>query len=209
MRIKTLLASAAIALAGTAASAATVSTSFFIGEVTGTSNNQNTFDFTQFIVGERIRVDITIDDSAVDTAAFSNTGMFEDPSATVTLVGATSGTTLTLSDGLSVRARNNQQDLKIDSIESSASATNTFVIKNAMDFAYDLPAFSDANDLSTVLADADLPLGKTGLTSISFWDSVNDRQLTGLRITAVPLPATGLALIGALAAMGMYRRRKS
>lgn len=208
MFVRTLIAGAAIALAGTAASAATVTTSFFIGEVTGTSNNQNTFDFTQFLEGERVRVEISIDDAAVDTAAFSNTGMFEDPTATVTLVGATSGTTLTLSDGLSVRARNAQQDLKIDSIESSASAANPFVIKNALDFAYDLPTFSDPNDLSAVLADADLPLGKTGLTSISFWDDVRGRQFTGLQITAVPLPATGLALIGALGALGLYRRRK-
>ncbi|WP_141246543.1 VPLPA-CTERM sorting domain-containing protein [Actibacterium ureilyticum] len=209
MFVRNLIAGAAIAMAGTAASAATVTTSFFIGAVTGTSNNTNTFDFNQFLSGERVKVEISIDDSALDTAAYVNTGMFADPTATIKLVGATSGTTLTLADGLSVVARNDGQSLKIDSIETSASATNTFVLHNAMDFVYGLPTFSDPNDLSAVLADAELPLGKTGLTSISFWDSTAGRQFTGLRITAVPLPATGLALIGALGVLGLYRRRKS
>lgn len=209
MFMKSLLAGAAIALAGSVASAATVTTSFFIGEVTATSNNQNTFDFTQFLSGERIKVEISIDDAVTDNAAFIKTGKFEDPNATIKLIGATSGTTLTLADGLAVRAREIEQDLKIDSIETNASATNTFVLHNAMDFVYNLPTFTDPNDLSTVLADADLPLGKTGLTSISFWDEVAGRQFTGLRITAVPLPATGLALIGALGVLGLYRRRKS
>lgn len=209
MFFKSLIAGAAIALVGTAASAATVTTTFFIGEVTSTTNNTNTFDFSQFLDGERVKVQISIDDAAVDTAAFSNTGVFEDPTATVTLIGATSGTTLALADGLSVRARNTQQDLRIDSISSSASATETFVIKNALDFVYDLPTFSDANDLGAVLADADLPTGKTGLTTVGFWDAVDGRQRTGLKITVVPLPATGLALIGALGVLGLYRRRKA
>lgn len=207
MFIKTLLAGAAIALAGTAVSAATVTTSFFLGEVTRTTNNQNTFDFTQFIAGERVKIEITLDDSVADTAAFINTGMFEDPTATVTLIGKTSGTTLTLSDGLKVRSRGSQSDLKIDSIETNASAANPFIIKNPLDFAYDLPTFSDPNDLGAVLADADLQKGRNGLTTFSFWDDVQGRELTGLQVTTVPLPATGLALIAALGVLGLRRRR--
>ncbi len=207
MFVKSILsAAAAVFIAGTAF-AAPVTTSFVIGTVDGVSTDASVFDFSLFQLNERVRLNLTFDDAVGDTNSFATSSTFSDPTATLELVGITSGTVLSLADGLRVRANDNTNRLSFDSILNSPTIDDPLVFKNAIDFVVDEPAFLDVNDLSAVLADVDLTNDQIGRHSINFF-SPTTGESAGLWIAAIPLPATGLALIGGLGLMGLSKRRK-
>lgn len=185
---------------------ATISATYFIGEVSVLGQDASGADFARFAEGERVRLEITLDDGVADRSRNSNRGVFSDPLASLRLVGRTSGAVLDLSPGLRIRARANAQSLRLESIAETASAAAPLILRNPVDFLYDLPVFSNPNDLSVVLAQAPLAAGHSGRTTIAYWDADAGRQRLGLRITAVPLPATGLVLLGALGGLAFYRR---
>ncbi len=206
MFLKTLIAGTTALLLSAPAQAATVSTSFIAGFVDAVSTDTSVFDFTQFQIGERVRMDLTIEDSGFDFASSPTEGFFRDLTATLSLVGVRSGTVLALSDGAKVRADSVTNRMSIDSALGSPTADSPLILKNAIDFQFDSPILSDANSLAAILADVVLDLDQVDRHSINFFTSI-DGEKAGLWLAAVPLPASGLLLIGTLGLFGVGKRR--
>lgn len=208
MFLKTLIAGTTALLLSAPAQAATVSTSFIAGFVDAVSTDTSVFDFTQFQIGERVRMDLTIEDSGFDFASSPTAGFFRDLTATLSLVGVRSGTVLALSDGAKVRADSVTNRMSIDSALGSPTADSPLILKNAIDFQFDSPILSDANSLAAILADVVLDLDQVDRHSINFFTSTSiDGEKAGLWLAAVPLPASGLLLIGTLGLFGVGKRR--
>jgi hypothetical protein len=216
-------------LVASAASAITVNTSGSIatirltaGATADITSNVSVFDFGQFILGESVRLEFSIDTGTVGAANGSGT-FFSDVAGNLTITGVTSGTQLNFSDFNSsgvelqvfdgalgfrtVRNANTQHDIGVNQSSLFDINVDAGQISTGDTLAEVLAAIENLNGTNTS-AGSD--------TIINYYqDDVNSRRL-GLRVGAivlpVPLPAGAFLLMGALGAAGAVsarRRRKA
>ena len=86
-----------------------------------------------FLVGEDIQLNFTFDDTTPDNDPTIGAADYEDPNATLTLTGLTSGSTLSYFGGIELQL-DDDQGLEIDGIPDSATPSITPVLDGDIDF---------------------------------------------------------------------------
>ncbi|MEM9044291.1 MAG: hypothetical protein AAGC81_06325 [Pseudomonadota bacterium] len=170
-----------------------------------------------FIVGEDILVGFTIDDATPDQDAAAGRGEFEDPNGTITLRGASSGTILSLINGVNIQLDDtNEFDLRNIAVGPSLFAFELF---DDIDFETDTPIISDPDNLATsiqelssfIVAGGFFQINNTALDStarVGSEDSLGTFvALEFGPVASVPLPPAFLLLILGCAGVGVLGRR--
>ncbi len=144
-----------------------------------------------FLVGEDIQLNFTFDDTTPDNNSDIGAASYEDPNATLTLTGLTSGSTLSYFGGIDLEL-DDDQELEIDGLLSEATSSITPVFDGDIDFdTSGTPFFSDVDDLSSVFADLfanPFPNLSDNSSSSDFFDGIE--SVNGMTIGPVPNPAT-------------------
>lgn len=182
-----------------------------------------------FQLGENLRLNFTFSDAILDNDASVGGADYEDPNATLSLTGLTSGSTLSYFGGVELQIDDNEE-LEIEGLPIQASASNPVILDDDIDFdTQGTPFFSDVNDLSSVFADLfanAFPNSSGNVAETQFWDGNSSlismrfgpvsspatfTDLTAVDPKPVPEPASllGLAAIGAVAMGGALKKRAS
>ena len=215
-------------LVASAASAITVTTSGAIstirlqaGTASNISSNVSVFDFGQFILGENIRLEFSIDTATVGTASGGGT-FYNDLAGNLTITGVTSGTQLNFSDfnstGVQLRVFDGALGFRTASDANTVNAAGVNG-NNHFDINVDAGLISASDSLADVLATIE---GLNGVntspgtsTRVNYFQTDVNARRKGLDIgpitLPVPLPASAILLLGALGAAGAVsaRRRKA
>ncbi|MDJ0581586.1 hypothetical protein, partial [Crocosphaera sp.] len=138
-----------------------------------------------------IQLNFTFDDTTPDNDSAIGAADYEDPNATLTLTGLTSGSTLSYFGGLELQL-DDDEELEIEGIPVDATASVTPILGGDIDFdTQGTPFFSDVDDLSSVFADlfaSPFPNLSTFDSDTRFWNGIE--SVDGMVIGAVPNPAT-------------------
>lgn len=222
-----LVAAAALAVGlSTPATAAPIGFTFNAGPVIDISTffvDEEVSVFQDLILGEDILVTFTIDSLTPDLDGAEQRGEFEDPSGTITLTGATSGTVIEMEPGVNIQL-DSEMEFDLRNIADAPPAEGAFQLVDDIDFETDTAFLSDPDDLSTSIAELQaLLIGRTfggtntalsSTAAVVFVDSITFPGFAdpafefGPVPTVVPLPASlPLLALGVLAAGVIGRRR--
>lgn len=176
-----------------------------------------------FVNGEDIRINFTFDDSVADQRPGAGTSKWQDPNATLTLTGLTSGATLAYLGGLDIEV-DDDEEFELEGIPTSATALITPILGG--DFDLDTQGtsfFTDPDDLSQIFADllaAPFPNASSNAADTRFWDgstSVSGMEFgpapASVTITSgdtgqVPIPAPLALLVPGLIGLALRRDAK-
>jgi len=223
-----LSVAAFVAMNGSAA-AVPVGFGFNAGPITAIDPNAPP-QLQAFQLGEDLFVRFVIDSEAPDSSA-SPIASYDDPTGTISVMGLTSGATLSMSPGAGVEVElDDRNEFELESLVSSASPTIPFILDRDVDFDNNTgdvvngPFLTDdVDDLAGSIESLSsfvigglfrTPNGTSLDASIGYWDFANGRSVArGLDFgpvptgdvpvpSALPLLATGLAGLVALRRRG-------
>lgn len=144
-----------------------------------------------FQLGENIIAEITFDDATPDVEPSVGDGNFDDPNGFITLIGATSGASITYLGGLEIEVDDNEE-FEFETLLVTPNATVTNIVGNDIDLDTSGTAFfTDPDNLAAVVADLlanPFPNASTDAAFTSFFDGTS--TVTGMRFGAAPASVT-------------------
>ena len=166
--------------------------------VTATSF-QPEFDFTDFIVGEKLRIQVLMSGPIVDNNGTNQTRFFASAGA-FTFTGTTSNTVLTFSTGVEAFVRAGFSYFR--SIDQSG-----IYLTNVRDIELNGSLFAPNVDFNTFLSQ--FAGGETGGSNLSRIRTDSGNGLDFTQTTVIPLPAGGVLLLGGLGALALRRKKNA
>lgn len=176
-----------------------------------------------FINGEDIRINFTFDDSVADLRPGTGTSKWQDPNATLTLTGLTSGASLAYLGGLDIEV-DDDQEFELEGIPANATALTTPILGGDFDLnTLGTSFFTDPDDLSQIFADllaAPFPNASINSASTSFWDGSGSvigmefgpapasGTITGGYTGQAPIPAPLALLVPGLIGLALTQARR-
>lgn len=170
-----------------------------------TAQSGSLFNFGDFIVGERVRINVTMSATPTQILMGANS-RFDDAGGSIVLSGLTSGTSLDLSafGGTGVRIRLQDGNVNFETI----GKTGLYIAGgNPMEFFG--PSYIGGDDFASLLAVLASPTDVVSGDPFAIVSTGTGRFWVGETTTVIPLPAGGLLLLGGLGALALRRRAKS
>lgn len=174
-------------------------------------------EFQNFQLGESVLVTFTIDDATADLDPIDQRGEFEDPNGTITLTGASSGTVISMGQGVNIQL-DSVFEFDLRNILFGPTL-HVFELFDDTDFLAAQPIVSDPDNLATSIAELQnlldpegrflLPnLARSSTAAVGTKDSLGDFVALAFGpVAPLPTPPAFLLMLFGLATLGACRSK--